>query len=176
MSKKPTSNQAFEMLFNEYFRPLTVFAKQYVRIKEVAEDIVQDLFLYLHEKGDFDVTKEGAAYQLYKLVRYRCLNHIEYQRIRKKQSPEIRTEAQNNPYDPLEAVALIELEHKYLQALESLSPKCREVFEKSRLGGKKNQEIADEMKLSKRTVETHVSNALKVMRKMLKEYLRVIVF
>jgi len=176
MSKKPTANQAFEMLFNEYFRPLTVFAKQYVRIQEVAEDIVQDLFLYLHEKGDFDITKEGAAYQLYKLVRYRCLNHIEYQRIRKKQNPEIWTEAQNNPYDPLEAVALIELEHKYLQALESLSPKCREVFEKSRLEGRKNQEIADEMKLSKRTVETHVSNALKVMRKILKEYLRVIVF
>ena len=98
------------MLFREYFRPLTVFAKQYVRLEEAAEDIVQDLFLYLHERGDFDITMKGAGHQLYKLVRYRCLNHIEYQRIRKETSPEILSGPETNPYDPLESVALIELE------------------------------------------------------------------
>lgn len=142
----------------------------------MAEDIVQDLFLYLHEKGDFDINVKGAANHLYKLVRYRCLNHIEYQHIRDKNKSEIRPGPESDPNDPLESVALMELEHKYLQAIESLSPKCREVFEKSRREGRKNQEIADEMKLSKRTVETHISQALKVMRKVLKEYLRVIVF
>jgi RNA polymerase sigma-70 factor (ECF subfamily) len=176
MKKRLSANQAFEMLFREYFRPLTVFARQYVKVQEVAEDIVQDLFLYLHEKGDFDITTEGAGNHLYKLVRYRCLNHIEYQRIREKKNPGIMPDPESNPYDPLEMIKLIELEHKYLQALESLSPKCRMVFEKSRLEGLKNQEIADEMKLSKRTIETHISNALKIMRKKLTEYLRVILF
>lgn len=176
MSPKSSANRAFEMLFREYFRPLTVFALQYVNIREVAEDIVQDLFLYLHEKGDFDPEVKGAKTHLYKLVKYRCLNHIEYQRIRKKPNPGIRPDPGSDPQDPLEKVAAIELEHKYLQAIESLSPRCREVFEKSRLEGLKNQEIADEMKLSKRTVETHISQALKVMRKKLTEYLRVILF
>jgi RNA polymerase sigma-70 factor (ECF subfamily) len=176
MKKKLPANQAFEMLFREYFRPLTVFARQYVKVQEVAEDIVQDLFLYLHEKGDFDITREGAGNQLYKLVRYRCLNHIEYQRIRKKKNPGIMPDPESNPHDPLEMIKLIELEHKYLQALESLSPKCREVFEKSRMEGLKNQEIADELKLSKRTIETHISHALKIMRKKLTDYLRVILF
>jgi len=176
MSKHLSANQAFEKLFRDYFRPLTVFAKQYVKVEEAAEDIVKDLFLYLHERGDFDINRKGAGYQLYKLVRYRCLNHIEYQRIRKEIPPEILSRPESNPHDPLESVALIELEHKYLQALESLSPRCREVFEKSRRDGRKNQEIADEMKLSKRTVETHITQALKVMRKMLTEYLRVILF
>jgi len=176
MNKRQFANQAFEKLFREYFRPLTVFAVQYVKAQEVAEDIVQDLFLYLHERGDFDIEKKGASYQLYKLVRYRCLNHLEYKRIRRATNPELLSNPESNPHDPLESVALIELEHKYLQALESLSPKCREVFEKSRKDGKKNQEIADEMKLSKRTVETHITQALKVMRKMLTEYLRVILF
>ena len=175
MSKKLPANQAFEMLFREYFRPLTVFAKQYVKALDVAEDIVQDLFLYLHEKGDFNIRVKGAEYHLYQLVRYRCLNHIEYQRIRDERNPEIRTGTGSNSVDPLEMVSFIELEHKYLQAIESLSPKCREVFEKSRLEGRKNQEIAEELQLSKRTVETHISQALKVMRKKLKEYLRVII-
>jgi len=176
MKKKLSANQAFEKLFREYFRPLTVFALQYVKVEDVAEDIVQDLFLYLHERGDFDIEKKGASYQLYKLVRYRCLNHIEYQRIRRETNPEFLQDPESNPHDPLDSVALIELEHKYLQAVESLSPKCRVVFEKSRRDGRKNQEIADEMKLSKRTVETHITQALKVMRKMLAEYLRVILF
>lgn len=173
MKKKSSDERAFEMLFREYFRPLTVFAKQYVRVQEAAEDIVQDLFLYLHERGDFDPEVKGATSQLYKLVRYRCLNHLEYQRIRKSSNPGIRSNP-GSDQDPLESVSVIELEHKYLQAVESLSPRCREVFEKSRLEGMGNQEIADELKLSKRTVETHISQALKVMRKKLTEYLRVI--
>lgn len=176
MSQKSSTNQAFERVFREYFRPLTVYAKQYVRVMEVAEDIVQDLFLYLHEKGDFDPEVKGAKTLLYKLVKYRCLNHLEYQRIRKTPNPGILSDPGYNPKDPLESVTMIEMEHKYLQAIESLSPKCREVFEKSRLDGLKNQEIADEMNLSKRTVETHISVALKVMRKKLTEYLRVILF
>jgi RNA polymerase sigma-70 factor (ECF subfamily) len=174
MRKKASSHQAFETLFREYFRPLTIFAKQYVKVQEVAEDIVQDLFLYLHEKGDFEISEKAAGYHLYKLVRYRCLNHIEYQRIRKKRNPEILADPGSNPHDPFESVARIELEHKYLQAIESLSPKCREVFQKSRMEGRKNQEIADEMNLSKRTVETHISQALKIMRKKLYNYLRVL--
>jgi RNA polymerase sigma-70 factor (ECF subfamily) len=176
MARKITANQGFEMLFREYFRPLTVFALKYVRAQEVAEDIVQDLFLYLHERGDFDISEKGAGHQLYKLVRYRCLNHIEYQRIREKGNSDIRSGHESNPHDPLDEIALIELEHRYLQAIESLSPKCREVFEKSRIEGLRNQEIAKEMNLSKRTVETHISQALKVMRKKLIDYIRVILF
>lgn len=176
MKKKLPANQAFEMLFREYFRPLTVFARQYVKVQEVAEDIVQDLFLYLHEKGDFDISVKGASYHLYRLVKYRCLNHLEYQRIRDKSNPVLIPDPGSNPHDPLEIVKRIELEHKYLQAIESLSPKCRKVFEMSRIEGRKNGEIADEMKLSIRTVETHISHALKVMRKKLIGYLSVILF
>ena len=176
MSKDPSANQTYEQLFREYFRPLTVFARRYVSEEGVAEDIVMDLFLYLHEKGDFDISIKGAVNQLYKLVRFRCLNHIEYQQVRKRNLTETRLEMQIPPDDPFELVNAIELENKYLLALEELSPKCREVFEKSRVYGLKNQEIADRLQLSKRTVETHISQALKVMRKMLGEYLRVLLF
>jgi RNA polymerase sigma-70 factor (family 1) len=166
----------FEVLFREYFRPLTVFAKQYVKVQEVAEDIVQDLFLYLYEKEDIGEHDNSNGNYLYRMVRYRCLNHLEFQKIRNRKHPEMQTNPASNPNDPLEMVKRIELEHKYLQSLENLSPKCREVFEMSRLEGKKNQEIANELKLSKRTVETHISQALKILRKKLSDYLSVILF
>ncbi len=166
----------FETLFREYFRPLVVFAKQYVKVQEVAEDIVQDLFLYIFEREKPAETFDLNGPYLYKLVRYRCLNHLDYQSIRKKKNPEAQRGLSSNPHDPLELVKQIELENKYVQALEDLSPKCRKVFELSRLQGMKNQEIADQMNLSKRTVETHITKALKIFREKLSEYLRVFLF
>ena len=174
--KKAPPDREFELLFREYFRPLTVFAMQYVKVQAAAEDIVQDLFLYLYEKENFADQDYTDIYYLYKLVRYRCLNHLEFRNIRKKKNPEIQPNNPVNQDDPLESVQRIELEHKYLQAIEALSPKCRKVFEMSRLEGKRNQEIADELRLSKRTVETHISQALKILRKKLVDYLSVILF
>ena len=174
--KKALPSNEFKVLFKEYFRPLTVFAKQYVKVQEVAEDIVQDLFLYLYEKEDSGEHDNRDGHYLFRLVRYRCLNHLEFQNIRNRKHPELQSHSASNPHDPLETLERIELEHKYLQSLENLSPKCREVFEMSRLEGKKNQEIANELKLSKRTVETHISQALKILRKKLGDYLSVILF
>lgn len=173
---KAPPNQEFEVLFREYFRPLTIFAKQYVKTLEVAEDIVQELFLYLYEKDEFRKHDNSDGRFLYRLVRYRCLNHLEFQNVRTRKIPDMMANPASNPHDPLEWVERIELEHKYLQSLEALSPKCREVFEMSRMEGWKNQEIAEKLKLSKRTVETHISQALKILRKKLIEYLRVILF
>ncbi len=174
--KKAPPDRVFEVLFREYFRPLTVFAMQYVKVREAAEDIVQDLFLYLYEKEDFTQHDNTDVYYLYRLVRYRCLNHLEFQNIRKTKNPGIQPNIPGNQNDPLESVQRIELEHKYLQSIEALPPKCRKVFEMSRLEGKRNQEIANELKLSKRTVETHISQALKILRKKLGDYLSVILF
>lgn len=166
----------FETLFREYFRPLVVFAKQYVKVQEIAEDIVQELFLYIFEREKASEIFNIEGPFLYRLVRYRCLNHLEYQSIRKKKNPEAQLRLSTNPHDPFESVKQIELENKYLQVLEGLSPKCRRVFEMSRLEGMKNQDIADQMNLSKRTIETHITNALKTFREKMSEYLRVILF
>ena len=57
------------------------------------------------------------------------------------------------------------------KSLEKLPPRCREIFELSRFEGLKNQEIAEKLGLSKRTVELQVSNALKQLRTDLKDYL-----
>ncbi|MEN8230068.1 MAG: RNA polymerase sigma-70 factor [Bacteroidota bacterium] len=161
----------FEKLFREYFRPLVVYALQYVKEEGIAEDIVQDVFLYIYEKKDSFPVHGHKRYFLYNLVRNRCLNRLEYQKIRKENNPVLHTLFNNSPEDPFELVSVIEFEHRYLQTVENLSPKCRQVFEMSRFEGRKNQEIADELGMSKRTVETHITQALKILRKRLRRYL-----
>jgi RNA polymerase sigma-70 factor (ECF subfamily) len=55
------------------------------------------------------------------------------------------------------------------EAVEALPPQCKKVFLLSRFEGQKNQEIAEHLQLSKRTVETHISKALFTLRQVLKQ-------
>lgn len=170
---KPLTASVLEKLFREYFRPLTYFALQYVKNQAEAEDIVQDLFIALYEKKDSVHIHLSEFNYLYTSVRNRCLKYLEHQNVKERRDAVIQEKLDSAPADPLELIAVIEFEHKYVRVLECLSPKCREVFEMSRMDGKKNQEIAVELNLSKRTVETHISQALKVIRKKLAKYVNM---
>jgi len=68
-----------------------------------------------------------------------------------------------------------ELQSKIKCAIDHLPNKCREVFDMSRIRGMKNEEIASELNISKRTVETHISNALKQLKSELKDYLSFLI-
>ena len=142
-----------ETLFRENFRPLTVYAMQFVREKAVAEDIVQELFVNFYEKKETFQSKILNKSYLYKAVHNRCINHKEYQQLRKKMNPMIQESMSKLPEDPYKLSTFIEFQDKFLQALDELSPKCRQVFEMSKIEGMKSQEIADSLKLSKRTVQ-----------------------
>jgi RNA polymerase sigma-70 factor, ECF subfamily len=64
-----------------------------------------------------------------------------------------------------------ELQSHIKSAFEKLPARTSEVFTLSRFKGFSNDEIAEQLNISKRTVETHISNALKILREELKEYL-----
>lgn len=57
-----------------------------------------------------------------------------------------------------------EVQSRIQQALDKLPPKCREVFENSRFEGKKYKEISESMGISVKTVEVHMTKALKILR------------
>ena len=171
MKGEPLTDKAYERLFLEYFRPLTVYAIQFVNQKDIAEDIVQELFLTLYEKkSSLQIGKLTSNY-LYKSIRNSCLNNLKYKKIRVIKNPQIQDSLNSKPLDLLEIVELLEFEHKFLQALESLSPKRRRVFELSKVEGKKNDEIAGELKISKSTVETQINRSLKIVRMKLSRHM-----
>jgi RNA polymerase sigma-70 factor (ECF subfamily) len=73
-------------------------------------------------------------------------------------------------------VALSELQQKVSIALNELPQQCRTIFQMSRFGEMKYQEIADELGISIKTVEAQMGKALKVMRKKLADYLPILLF
>lgn len=66
-----------------------------------------------------------------------------------------------------------EMEHLLYNAINQLPPKCRSIFKMNRFDGLSNTQIAENLKLSKRTVETQISKALKILRMKIEPYVAV---
>ena len=157
---------AYARLFNEYYRPLSIFASTYINDLESAKEIVQDLFVYLYENRKSLVITTSLKSYLFQSVRNRCLNHIKHLQVERKHLDQIAHDPQSTE-DLHAKIAETELEYRIFQIVSELPPKCREIFQMSRVKGKKNKEIADLLQISVRTVETQISNALKVLREKL---------
>jgi len=78
-----------------------------------------------------------------------------------------------NKYDPAEER---EIRNRIYQAIETLPPRCKEVFCKSRLEGKKYSEIASELSISVKTVEVQMGKALKILREILADIITTLIF
>jgi RNA polymerase sigma-70 factor (family 1) len=162
---------AYEVLFNEYYKVLTIFANKYLRDIEASKELVQDLFVHLYERREnLDINSSLKSY-LFRSTHNRCINLLNAQKIRLKYAEHMNFIADVKDNSLENQVNSIELEHAIYKAISDLPPKCRSIFKMNRFEGLSNTEIADKLKLSKRTVETQISKALKILRIKLEPYM-----
>lgn len=162
--------EAFRLLFVNFFPPLTVFARRYVDDPETSEDIVQETFLKIWKnRKKLDITTSARNF-LITTVRNSCIDYL-----RKKESEaryhEFNQNNQEQLFDPNDVLTLTELESMVKAALERLPENIRQTFIKSRFENKTYREIAEESDISVKTVESHMTRALKILREDLKDYL-----
>lgn len=162
---------AYELLFREYYKLLTVFANKYVNDMETSKEIVQDLFVHLYEKRDqLDINSSLKSY-LFRSTHNRSINYINSQKIRFKYAEHVKVTASARENSLENEVNKTELEHALYKAIDDLPPKCQAIFKMNRFEGLSNSEIAEKLSLSKRTIETQISKALKILRVKMKPYL-----
>ncbi len=156
--------KGFEKLFESYYSSLCSHAYRFVRSKEVAEDIVAEVFYNLWKTGAYlEITISFRSY-LFRSVRNRSLNYLAYE-LKKYDSIESINESRIVDMNPSEELLMLEeLNEKIENIVETLSPQCKKVFLMNRFEGKKNKEIASELKLSIRTVETHLFKAMSLLK------------
>ena len=159
----------FRDLFADYYRPLSVFAMKYTGDLESAKEIVQDLFVHLYQSRSTLVITSSLKSYLFQAVQNRCLNHIKQDQTRRKHLDQYHAE-QEISADMEARIRETELEHRIFKIVESLPPQCKKIFTMSRVKGFSNSEIAEKLQISKRTVETQISNALKTLRTTLKNH------
>ncbi|KOH44874.1 RNA polymerase sigma-70 factor [Sunxiuqinia dokdonensis] len=167
---KSGDQTAFELLFHFYYPGLVMYASQYTANTEDAEEIVQDFFVRFWEKHKQLVPRDSLKSYFFLSVKNGSLDFLKHQKIEKKYINEMMALSKHHLAYDTDIFISSDLQEKLKHGIGLLPEKCREVFIMSRIQGLKNEEIAAKLNISKRTVETQISKALKVLRVELKDY------
>jgi len=165
---------AFETFFRKHYSEVVRYSHRFVRDTLIAEEIAQEVFTYIWEKRTTINIQSSLASYLFQAAKNRSINYL------KLELPKIQSQTDISEIDigstsesEEEKSALIEKLVK--KAIDSLPTKCKEIFVLSRSEGLTYDEIAEELDLSKKTVENQMGIALKKLRERLKpviEYVR----
>lgn len=170
---KSGDERAFEIVFKKYYVRLSHFVFQYVENMPDAEELVQESFLNIWEKRQsLDINTSFRSY-LYAAVKNRALNLIRNTN-RRKGHLSVISSFRNNEADALSELSVNEINDQLFMAVEKLPPKCRKIFQMSRIEGLKHKEIAAQMDVKVKTVENQIGIALKYLRGHLSEFLKII--
>ena len=168
----------FEEIYRRHFKKVVYFAFRYLNDQEKAQNIAQDVFVALWGQMD-NIDKEGEVLPyLFILTKYRCLNWLRREKQHEKFKSNILTD------NDISITALAdesstslyntEIEILVNEALKKMPDKVKDTFVLSRFKNLKNKEIATLQNISVKTVEYRISYAFRVLRKILKDYVNII--
>mgnify|MGYP001804222487 CR=1 FL=1 len=156
--------QAFERLFTRYYNSLLNLALGIIKDEAVAEEQVQDVFVKLWERRSCLKPVTKLFSYLVICVRNRCYNYIRDEKVEQKyvshQLQQYRHEIFNESYDQYDEVLIGKLH----QAIDQMPEKCKEVFKLSRFEGLSHKQIAEHLSISTKTIENHITKAMKILR------------
>ena len=169
----------FNKLFSNYQGIFIRFANTYIQDEDTAEDIVVDSLVYSWENRHSLSSNSNIPAYIMEVVKHKSLNYLRNQRIREDIEQNLWTHMDRvrrlkittlEACDPEELFSL-EAQRLIDETLESLPEKTRTIFIMSRYENKSHKEIAEHLDLSTKSIEFHITKALGVLRKRLKDYL-----
>ncbi|WP_297644434.1 RNA polymerase sigma-70 factor [Bacteroides sp.] len=178
--KESILHHTFNTIYTSYYRKSFLFAKSYVHDDLAAEDIASEALIKLWQKLESDAIDEKEMLPLLlTILKNKSLDYLKHEHVKREafdtmmewQERELllRTSALK-ACDPGEIFSN-EVEAIVKRTLQTLPEQTRRVFILSRFDNKTNKEIAEEMGISIKGVEYHITKALKVLRLALKDYL-----
>ncbi len=157
---------AFRDLFKTHYQSLVRNARRYVHDAQIAEDIVGDVFLKIwEERSRLKITKSIKGY-LFQMVRNQSLNYLKSKKLELTDEFYLSISLQSNMTTD-EQVNINEITEHIQKAITELPARSRSVFTMHRYDNLKYSEIAEVLKITEGTVETHMVRALKFLRKRL---------
>lgn len=171
-NNKKVLTQKFEEFFTLYFPKVKNFAAKLLKSDYEAEDIAQDVFVKLWKVPDLWINDyKSAENYLYTMTKNQILDLIKHKKVEQAYQEKMMEESalfsdlgQDNPLDSL---YYKEIKLLILLAMEQMPEKRRQVFTMSRFEKISNQDIAEKLNLSIRTVEHHIYLALSDLKKII---------
>jgi RNA polymerase sigma-70 factor (ECF subfamily) len=174
---KQGDREVFRKLFDIYYQRLYLYARGYVEDSEAAKDIVQDLFINLWEKRKNLFINSSLSSYFFRAVHNRSIQFLRHKKVisefKEKHALKLK-EAEilynTSAFFTFSEVRFNEIQDIYKRTYNSLPSKTREVFGLSRAKAMSYQDIARTLNINIKTVEYHISKALKIFHDALKDF------
>lgn len=161
--------KAFNALFRKYYPTLCAYAHRFVDLED-AEEIVQDVMLWLWENREILFIESSLSQYLLKMIYHRALNRIAQKEVKYRADTLFYEKNQAMIYD-VDFYQIEELTKRIHTAIAALPESYREAFIMHRFKDMSYKEIAELLNISTKTVDYRIQQALKLLRKELKEFL-----
>lgn len=165
--------KAFSELFRRYYSGLCLFAVQLLHDDEQSKELVQEVFVQLWEKRKQIRVHSSVKSYLFRAVKNQLINWANHQKVEQKYQEKILSE--NIEIHPSQYFMEVDLYRKIEASINALPAKRREIFKLSREKGLSYREIAEQLQISIKTVETQMGLALQQLREDLKEYRHLLI-
>lgn len=166
-SEKNSDNDfgSFERVFQDNYSSLVRFAMAIVNSQEIAEDIVQEVFMKIWEKKKYLAVQKTIKGYLFMSVRNKCFDFVKKEAKKIDKPLELLPES----FDLYDSVTIEESERNKIifEAIEKLSPKGKTVLKLICFDNLKYKEVAEELNITIDTVKYHFTTSLKKLRETL---------
>jgi len=173
--------EVFSKLFDLYYQRLFLYARSYLDNAEEAEDMVQSVFLHLWEKRNDLVIFSSLSSYLFRSIHNRSIQHLRHRKVIAKHIERHKLKIReaeilyNSSTDfSFSEQQINEIRQIFNRTNNLLPEKTKEIFRLSRENSKTNKEIAGIMGIQIKTVEYHITKALKRFNTALKDYFMVL--
>ncbi len=167
--------QVFEKLFIDWYGPLHAYACSVLKDESLAGEAVQAVFSHLWERREQLQIQASLKAYLYGSVYHECMSWLRREKTRRNYRSgllmRLGREAGRSAENAFDKAEAGELEQRFQRALDELPGQCKSIFQLSRFSELKYREIAEQLGISVKTVESQMSKALKLLRHKLAEYL-----
>lgn len=157
---------AVKFLFEHYYVPLVIFAKNYLPDIEDCKDVVQGIFLHIVENREKFTSIDNLKAYLYQTTQNRCLKQLRHEGVKQRYIFESQAMGEEAFY--LDHILEEEVYTQLIRAIDALTGQCRKVF-RLVLENKSNQEIAEILSLSVETVKSYKKQGKALLYKRLKD-------
>ncbi len=166
---KSGDESVFDAVYTFYFSRLCAFGSQYIELSE-CEEIVQEVMLWLWENRQALVPELSLKSLLFTMVKNKCLNRLEHTIVKQKVHEKLIEKFKEQFEDP-DFYIFNELQELLNKAIEKLPKEYRKAFEMNRFENMTYNEIAEISGVSSKTIAYRISQALKILRTELKDYI-----
>lgn len=163
---------ALKELFARDYQALVRILYSSCRQEDLAQDLAQESFLKVWQKRDLLKDDQAFFPYLVQIGKNLLKDHYKYLQVREKHKEHVQAINQPTRHNPHEIMRERQLQDRIAQSVkDDLPTKCREIFEMSRFQSLNNQAIAEQLNITKKTVENQLYKALQILKKKCHEFL-----